>query len=135
MASQGVQADLPELAVVLQPRRRLLEGLDLHAAVVLPADNVAVDEPGAFEHLHVLRDGVQRHGKPPGDLGDGGRSPAERHQDGAPGRIRDRREHAVQHDRLMFNQLVEVYTRQERLSRTELNRANPSRQITLASRV
>ena len=111
MPREGVQAGLPERAVVFQPRRRLAKRLDLHAAMVLPADHVAVDQPGPLEHFHVLRDGVQRHGKLPGDLGDGGRFPAQGYQNGAPGRIRDRPEHPIQDERAMLNHLVESYAR------------------------
>jgi len=103
VALERVQAKIPKPAVAIQPRPDPAEGRGREPTVMLAADDVAVDQPGALEDHDVLRHRVQRHGKWPGDFGDGGRTPAQSCQNRPPGRIRDRPEDAVERRGFIFN--------------------------------
>jgi len=107
MPLQRVQPALPEFSVALEPGRGPAERPRVEAAVVLPADHRPVDEPGPLEDLHVLRDGVEGHRKRPGDLGDGGRPPAEGVQDRAPGGVGHRHEDPAEGVGMTINHTVE----------------------------
>ncbi len=117
VALQGIQADLPEVPVMLEPGRRLLQRFGFQRAMVLAAEHLPPHEPGPLEHHEVLRDRVQRHRKGFGDLADGGRPAGERRQNGPPRWIGDRGEDAVQGVGMICNHSVEYYGLSARLSR------------------
>src|SRR5687768_13866666 len=86
----------PDLPVVLEPLRRVRERLALDPRRPALRLAAARDEPGALEHLQVLRHRRLRHREPLGQLRNGriaGREPGE---DRPAGRVRERRERRVE---------------------------------------
>ena len=84
---QGRQPVFPELAVVLDPLGRVGHGAGVERKDVVAALHRAPHEFRALEHLDVLGDGVERHRKIAGDLGDAGVGQREAREDGAPRRV------------------------------------------------
>ncbi len=82
-------------------------------AMLAPSD-LAVHQPGAFEHLDVLRHRVERHGEGCRQVRDARPAGGELPEDRAARRIRERQERVVEtglvegpHEPL-FNQLVDI---------------------------
>jgi len=59
------------------------------------------DEPRLFEDFQVLRDGGQRHVERIREVGDAGLAEREPREDGAPRRVGERREGAVERARIV----------------------------------
>src|SRR5207302_1600736 len=89
---QPIEGLVPEPAITLQPVDGLLEGTCLETAGAPLRLAAACDEPGAFEHLQVLRDGGQAHVERPGELGDGRVAGGEPSEDRAPGGVGEGRD-------------------------------------------
>src|SRR5256886_9613517 len=76
--------------------------------MVLTACPRAPHQPGALEHLHVLRDGVERHVEGLGEIGYARGALRQLLDDLSARRVRERREGAVKNrDRHIFNLWVE----------------------------
>src|SRR5205823_8836127 len=60
---QRVEPRLPELAVMLEPAGRLPQRLGPETEPVLAPADAAAYQPGSLQHLHVLRDPVERDGE------------------------------------------------------------------------
>src|SRR5262245_1101092 len=71
IAFQGVEALVPELAVLLDPCLGLLQPRRLQAAAVLAAALSAREQAGALQDAHVLGDGRGRDPEGPRQLRDG----------------------------------------------------------------
>src|SRR5580704_12193075 len=67
-ALQPVEPRFSGRARVIEPARRLGQALGIQAAGALLAVAPARDQPGALQHLQVLRHCRQAHGEGPGDL-------------------------------------------------------------------
>src|SRR4051812_628045 len=65
---QPVEPRVPGRARVIEPARHLGQALGIQAAGALLAVAPARDQPGALQHLQVLRHRRQAHGERPGDL-------------------------------------------------------------------
>src|SRR3546814_488837 len=78
------------------PFRAGVQGACVEVAGVHAALHFAVDQAGAFEHLDVLGGAGERDLERRGKLADGARLPGERLQHGAPRRIGEGLEHAIQ---------------------------------------
>src|SRR5258708_6427240 len=93
---QTVEALLPETAVVLQPIRGILERRRIEAARAPLRVSAAADEPGALQHLEMLRDGRQTQVERLGQRGDRCLARDQSRQNGAPGRVGERGESAAE---------------------------------------
>src|SRR5215813_5478594 len=58
---QSIQADIPEIPIVRDPRRRLPQRGRVQAAMVLASHHLPPDQTGALQHQNVLRDRVERN--------------------------------------------------------------------------
>lgn len=81
---QGIQADIPEFAVMFEPCRRVAQRRRVKPAVMLAAHDLALEEARPFEHQNVFRNGVQRNRERRSDFGDSGRLARQPCQNGAP---------------------------------------------------
>src|SRR5215831_13583633 len=70
VAFQGVEALVPERAVLLDPRLGLLQPRRLQAAAVLAAALAAGEQAGPLQDAHVLGDGRGRDPEGPSQLRD-----------------------------------------------------------------
>src|SRR4051812_42352145 len=73
---EPVEPDGPEFLPLAQPALGLGKRLGLEAAEMRAPDLLARDQPGGFEHFHMLRSAGEAHRKRPGERAD--RSLAER---------------------------------------------------------
>jgi hypothetical protein len=78
----------------------------IEAADVRPPAHLAAHQPGAFEHLDMLRRGGERHGERLGEFADAARPAGEFAEHRAPRRIAERMEDRVEGVRIMFNHMV-----------------------------
>jgi hypothetical protein len=60
VAFEIIQADLPELTVMLQPDSSVAQGLRFQPQMVRPAEHFTSDQAGTFQYQHVLGNGVER---------------------------------------------------------------------------
>lgn len=81
MLFERIDPVLPELAVVVDPGRRLLQRPGPSPQDVLTTHDLAADEARFFQAAHVLGDGVEGDIERLGQLGHPGRSGAQAVQD------------------------------------------------------
>src|SRR5437899_9571950 len=89
---EPIHAALPNLSVLLDPRRGLVEALGTESRGPELRRPVACDQAGAFEHLQVARDRGQADAERLGQLRHGGLSLGQPGQDGPAGGIGECRE-------------------------------------------
>src|SRR4051812_42697967 len=101
---EPVEPDGPEFLPLVEPALGLGERPGLKAAEVRPADLLARNQPGGFEHFHMLRSAGEAHRKRLGKRAD--RSLAERQlrEHPAPRRIGERVEDNIES---ILNHVVE----------------------------
>jgi len=68
---ETVELVVPELAIHVEPGRRLTQRCGVEPDVSDPSDATPLDEPSALEHAQVLADRRERHGERPGQLAHG----------------------------------------------------------------
>src|SRR5579863_1167687 len=107
MAFQGVETDVPEMPVVLEPVGRLAQWFWRESTAMLSSRDLPSDEPGSLQNHHVLGNGIQRNRERGRNLGDGRCLLSECRQNRAASGIRDRRKHAIQNLGAIFNHTVE----------------------------
>src|ERR1700737_1698982 len=133
---QGIQLLVPEPFVAQRPPGNFTQRGSAQLQAVLAARAVPADQPCALQNLQVLRDGVQRNGKPLGHVGDPGRAPGEAPHDRPPGGVRESGESAVEcarHPRMIFNPMVEYVKGVKADARAGLARSNDSTMFVPAS--
>src|SRR5205807_2774100 len=102
-----VEAVAPEPLVVGGPARDAPDRLRIEGDTVLAAGPGAPHQPRALEHLHVLRDGVERHVEGLGEVGHARGALRQPLDDLSARRVRERRERAVENGGHIFNRWVE----------------------------
>src|SRR5262245_27736152 len=93
---QASEVAFPILAIALEPRARFREGAGLESARAPLSVASARDEPGPLEHLEMFRDRRLAHFEGGGELHDRSIAARQTSEDGASGRIRERRERGVE---------------------------------------
>ena len=94
---ERVELRLPVLAVAVEPQRGLEDRPGVEPAPADPAGALLLDEAGADKDLDVARHRLQRNVEPLGELRHQELAALEMHEDRAPHRIGQRREHLVEH--------------------------------------
>src|SRR5207244_13254157 len=97
----GVERRVPELAVVLEPPGRFPEWLGPETEPVLAPANAAAHQAGPLQHLHVLRDPVERDGEAAREAADVELAPRQDPEDGPAGRVGDGRVDPAQSGRCL----------------------------------
>src|SRR5438093_1710084 len=105
---ESIEPLLPEPAVTLHPFGDIPEALRLEPGRTPLRLAAARDEPGALEHLEMLRDRGKRHVEGLGQLRDGRLTLRETREDGPPCRVGERTEGEAQRVGLL-HPLVLVY--------------------------
>ena len=70
---QLVEADLPELPVMLEPRVGLVERLGVERAVMFATDDLALNQSSTLKDHQMFRNGVERNREGSSDFRDGSR--------------------------------------------------------------
>src|SRR5690349_9689964 len=91
-AIHALEAALPEAAIGVDPRGRLLERLGVEVDGAELRHLAAGDQAGALQHLEVLGDRLNRDREALGELGEGGVAAAQPAQDLPSGRVGERGE-------------------------------------------
>ena len=102
---QGIEATFLEGPVAGQPRIGVLQWLGAYLAYLPTAVALAFYQAGLFEHLQVFGYGRQRHVERCGQFADGCMSARQPGENGAPGRIGERRKRPVE---IIFNHIVSL---------------------------
>src|SRR5205809_344142 len=102
-----VEAVAPKPLVAGGPARDAPDRLRIEGDMVLAACPRAPHQPGALEHLHVLRDSVERHVEGLGEIGYARGALRQLLDDLSARRVRERREGEVENRAHIFNLWVE----------------------------
>ena len=97
---------IPETAVERHPLRRVTQRRRLEAAATDAAGLGGLDQAGVCEHAKVLGDRWQGHRVRPGEFGHGPLAARQFGEHGPAGRVRQRREGAVERGRRIVNHMV-----------------------------
>jgi hypothetical protein len=84
---QLVEAELPELPVMLEPRVGLAERLGVERAVMFATDDLALNQSSTLKDHQMFRNGVERNREGSSDLRNGSRLVRDRFQNRPPDRI------------------------------------------------
>jgi hypothetical protein len=103
---QGIELQLPERAVLLDPRSRILHGLRSQSATVNASIDFALEQAGGLQDTHVLRDGGQRNAERLREFCDHGLASCEASQNRPAGGIGERAERGIQCRRQIVNHMV-----------------------------
>ena len=96
---QGIELQLPERAVLFDPRSRILHRLCSQSAPMNAAIDFAFEQARGFQHAHVLRDGGQRNTERLCKLRDHGLALREAGQNRTAGGIGERSKRGIQRRR------------------------------------
>src|SRR6058998_1589747 len=102
------------------PARDTPDRLRIEGDMVLAAYPRAPHQPGALEHLHVLRDGVERHVEGLGEIGYARGALRQLLDDLSARRVRERREGEVENRGHIFNLWVEYSSGRALVKRSEV---------------
>jgi hypothetical protein len=70
---ESVQAELPELTIMLEPCVGVTQRLGLQRTVVFASNDLAPKQSRALKHHQVFGNGIKRNRERPGDFRDRGR--------------------------------------------------------------
>ena len=98
---------VPELVVVVDPRRHLVEPARADAAVTHPADLLRGDEPRVLEDADVLPHAGEGHVELLGEIRDRGLAATQLLQHAATGAVRQRSERGVEMSGRILNHMVQ----------------------------
>ena len=96
MGPESVEPDLPGLAILLDPSRRVLELRGPEAALASPSHLLGDHEVRILQNPHVLLDAVEGQAERVRQLTDGGGTSREQLEDPAAGRIREGEERTIE---------------------------------------
>jgi hypothetical protein len=84
---QSIEVSRPKLPIVFEPALCHFQGLGFESAMMIASDNLAPDQPGAFQHLQMLRNSIEGNAEWRGDFGYPRRAGRQLRQDSASRRI------------------------------------------------